>query len=540
MTIMRPSWIDDGSEIEDPLGYAARNIEWLEKLKHPKNKAKGNRFTLDEWQKRILQKIFGPRNPDGTMIVQQVFLLLPRGNRKTSLCAAITALFLFGPEKVTGTLIQSAGAARKQARECYEELASIVQFDNRLRGNIRLQDYKSRIIYPKHRTRYEAVSADAGVLHGGTPRLVIADELHVWKHRDLWDALDSSLTKTDDSIMMIATTAGRGQNNIAFEKFNYACKVQRGEVVDETFLPVIFSATKDEDYKDEAVWRAVNPGLNCPVPYPSLKKLRALANKAEHSPGDRDELQQLHLNVWLDNSTSSFVEMREYDRGAEPFDIEQFAGKPCWVGVDMSTSVDLTCVVACWRGEGDHLYAHAHHFCPEEGIHKKAIVDGVPYPHWQEKGFITPTPGVKIDQDYVERYITGLCQKYRVQEIAFDDAYAGLLIASLQKSHHPVITMQQGWKTQSPALMRLEARILAGEFHHGGNPVLRWNFENAVVNTDSNGNRTLHKGKSTDRIDGCFATWMAADRASFGGNLDSVYRDQTARPGGLRIIGGRR
>lgn len=537
--VMRPSWIDDGSEIEDTFGYAERDIRWLRRLKHPKNKSPGNPFNIDPWQERILRKILGPRNPDGSLKAQTVFMLLPRGNRKTALAAALVALFLFGPEKTDGTLIQSAGSARKQARECYEELASIVTFDRRLRGKVRLQDYKSRIVYPAHRTRYEAVSADAGVLHGGTPCMILVDELHVWKKRDLWDALSSSDSKTDSAFMIVATTAGRGQENLAFEKYDLACKIQKGEVVDESFLPIIFAAERSDDWRDEAVWRKVNPGLDCEKPYPSIKKLRIKARRAEHSPGDLDELLQLHLNVWLDNSTSSFVGMHTYDKGAKAFDIERFRGKPCWLGVDMSTVQDLSAVVACWKDDDGTAYVHPHFFCPQEGITRKQLADGVPYQHWADQGYITATPGPVIDQAVVEQYIRDFCEKFSVKEIAFDKAYAQLLMQSLMKSHHPVVTLQQGWVTQSPALNRLEAAILSDKFRHGGHPVLRWNFENAVVHTDSNGNRTLHKGKSTDRIDGCFATWMAFDRMSANTNPDSIYTDKSARPTGLRIIGRR-
>lgn len=520
-TTISPSWVHDDSPIEDTFGYAEENIQWLRRLKHPKSRAPNNAFQLSRWQERVLRRLLGPRNPDGSMVVQQLFMLLPRGARKTSLAAAITAIFLFGPEAKFGTLVQSAASARKQARECYEELASIIHFDRRLRGKLRLQDYKNRITCPKLRTRYEAISADAGVAHGGTPRVVIADELHAWPNRDLWDVLNSSLIKTDDSLMVVATTAGRGQENICWEKYEYALKVQQGEIIDPTVLPVIFQATKQADFRSEETWHAVNPGLA--EGYPSLKKFRAEAAKAEHSPGARDAFRQLNLNVWLDTSTSPFVDMEIYDRGKEPFDIEALRDQPCWLGVDMSTTTDLTAVVACWRdGEGG-FKVHPMFFCPEEGIRLKAERDGVPYPHWAERGFITPTPGVTIDQDVVERYIREFCERFKVKEIAFDRAYASLLMASLTKSHHPVVTMQQGWVTQSPALNRLETAILNGKLQHGGNPVLRWNFANVQIHTDPAGNRTMHKGKSTDRIDGCFATWMALDRASFGQDSRNVY-----------------
>ena len=62
---------------------------------------------------------------------------------------------------------------------------------------------------------------------------------------------------------------------------------------------------------EEALWHQVNPGLA--HGYPDIAGLRDKAKKAEHSPGDRDGFQQFNLNVWLDKSTSSFVDMTVYE-----------------------------------------------------------------------------------------------------------------------------------------------------------------------------------------------------------------------------------
>ena len=115
--MMIPSWIDDGSEIPDPFGYGERAVQWLRRLKHPKNPAPGHPFQLDPWQERIVRRIYGPRNPDGTRIVRRVVLLLPRGNRKTSRRAGLTLLHLMGPERLPGGLIVSAASAHEQAKE---------------------------------------------------------------------------------------------------------------------------------------------------------------------------------------------------------------------------------------------------------------------------------------------------------------------------------------------------------------------------------------------------------------------------------------
>lgn len=67
-------------------------------------------------------------------------LLLPRGNRKTSLCAAITLLHLIGPEREPGGLIVSAASAHEQALELFNEAALIVDHDPRLSKHLSVQE----------------------------------------------------------------------------------------------------------------------------------------------------------------------------------------------------------------------------------------------------------------------------------------------------------------------------------------------------------------------------------------------------------------
>lgn len=55
----------------------------------------------------------------------------------------------------------------------------------------------------------------------------------------------------------------------------------------------------------------------------------------------------------------------------------------------------------------------------------------------------------------------------------------------------------------------MERAIIGRKFRHGGHPVLHWNFENIAVETDQAGNKSFHKGKSRDRIDGAVVSAMA-------------------------------
>ena len=207
-----PAWIYDGSPIDDPFGDGERAVRFLRILKHPKSRTKGRAFQLDGWQERIVRRIYGPRHDDGTRIVKTVFLLLPRGNRKTSLAAALALLHTIGPEKLPGGEVISAASDQKQARIGFDEAANIIRCDKRLKA-IKVVDHRNRISYPAFGTFYEAISSDAGTQHGRTPVFILADKLHAWKKRDLWDVLRSGLPKTKGALVVIATTAGRRAGN---------------------------------------------------------------------------------------------------------------------------------------------------------------------------------------------------------------------------------------------------------------------------------------------------------------------------------------
>nr|WP_024281230.1 terminase TerL endonuclease subunit [Xanthobacter sp. 126] len=531
-----PAWIFDGSDIPDPLGHGDRAVRFLRALKHPKNPAPGQPFQLDFWQERIVRRIYGPRHPDGSRIVKTVVLLLPRGNRKTSLAAALALLHALGPERVPGGEVISAAADRKQARLGYTEALGIIRCDKRLGAVTSLQDYRNRITSKKWGSFYEAISCDAGTQHGRTPVFVLADELHAWKKRDLWDVLKSGLVKVKGSLLIVATTAGRGQENIAHDIVEDARKVARGEVDDPSILPVLFEAGKDEDWHDEQVWHRVNPGLA--HGYPDLEGLRQLAREGERRIGDREAFRQLNLNVWLDHSAEPFVEMDVYDEGNGEVDLGALEGEPCWLGVDLSSNRDLTAVVAAWRDADDGFIVHPWFFCPEDNLRERADRDGVPYPSWASEGFIVPTPGNVVDFRHVENAIRDLCARFRVQEIAFDPHLARNSLNTLLEEGLPAVEMRQGWVTMAPAVKELERAIVGRRLAHGGHPVLRWNFENIAVHTDPAGNRMFHKGKSRDRIDGAVACAMAVARAAAGDAGGSGFDDAQGTDELMRWLNG--
>lgn len=529
-----PAWVFDDSAIDDPLGHGQRAIDFLRLLKHPKSAAKGRQFQLAPFQERIVRRIYGPRHPDGRRKVKTVFLMIGRGGRKTALGAALSLLHFIGPERVPGGLVLNAASDREQARLAFEEASLICQEDPRIGDKLNFVSYRHRLEHPKSGAVLRAVSSDAGRQHGLTPVFALVDELHAHAKRDLWDVIRTGLVKTPGSLSVVITTAGKGRENIAHDIYEYACKVARGEVEDDGFLPILFQPDADADWRSEATWRLANPGLD--VGFPDIEGLRQLAFEAENRPADREAFRQLHCNIWLDSSAAPFVDAETYDRGSRPVDLEAMRDYPCWLAVDLSSVRDLTVVLACWRLDDDTLAVWAWYFCPGEALRQRSERDRVPYTTWAEDGFITPTPGDVVDYGAVEDRIRDLCDEFDVREIAFDPYLAQQMMGNLGDDGLPVVAMRQGSLTMGPAIRDLEHAIVGGRIAHGGHPILRWNFSNVVVETDKAGLKAFNKGKARDRIDGAVACAMAVSRAMAGESACSIYDDPDARPDGLLIL----
>lgn len=522
-----PKWVYDGSEISDPFGFGERAVRFLRALRHPKSILPGRAFQLDPWQERIVRRIYGPRHEDGTRIVKTVVLLLPRGNRKTSLSAALSLLHTIGPERAAAGECIFAAADRKQAGIAFKEAVSIVRQDKRLVSATRIYDAHNsakKISYPKGGASLEVISGEAGAQHGMTPAFVLADEIHIWPNRYLWEALTTGLDKTDNPLLVVATTAGRGDDTLAHEVIDDARKVARGEVDDPAILPVLFEAPRDADWRDEELWHLVNPGLK--HGYPSLDGFRRHAKRAERSVGERQSLKQLKLNIWLDAATDPFVDMDVYDAGNKDGDLCALKHEPCWLAVDLSSTVDLSVIVACWR-TADGYFVKPWFFCPGETISTREAAAGVSYEDWRDQGIITATEGSVIDYRVIEEQLIALCAELNVEEIVFDPFMARQVQPKLIEKGLPVADMRQVPSLMMPAFHELERAILGGEFHHGGHPVLRHCFANVVVKRNDQGHvAKFTKSRQWLSIDGAVACAMAVARASAGTAGVSVFENE--------------
>jgi phage terminase large subunit-like protein len=493
------------SEITRPSARARRAIDLINRLTHTKGPFAGQPFNLRRWQRRIVERLFTMRDDD-LRLIRMCLLMLPRKNGKTELASALVIYFLlFDNER--GAEVYSAAADREQASLVFNAAAAMIRASPELRAAVEIIDSQKRIVHRASGSFYRAISAEAYSKHGFNASVVIYDELHAAPNRELWDVLATSQGARAQPLLMAITTAGYDRHSILWELYAHARKVAAHPALDPTFLPILYEAPEAADWTDERVWKAANPALG---DFRSLEEMRAMCARAQEIPAQENTFRRLYLNQWTEQA-SRWLAMPSWDACQAPVARASLAGRRCYVGMDLSTTTDLTALVAVFPDERG-FDVLPQFFVPADRIRERSKRDHVPYDEWARQGMLTATPGNVVDYEAVRAALQAWAAEFSVQMIAFDPWNATDLVTRLQQQDGlPCVQMRQGFASLSAPTKSLEQAVLGRRLRHDGQPVLRWNISNVSVESDPAGNVKPSKTASTERIDGAVALIMAID-----------------------------
>jgi len=503
---------------------AERAVFFMEHLKLSTGEWAGKPVRLMDWQKdEIIHPLFGMLNPDGTRQYRTCYVEVPRKNTKTETGAMVGNYLLFADNEL-GAQIYSAAGDRMQAALIYQAAAPMVRQSPALLKRAKIIDSQKRIVVHSTNSFYQVLSAEAYTKHGLNAHGVLFDELHNQPNRELWDVLITSTGSRLQPIVYVMTTAGYDRNTIAWEIHDYACKVRDGIIDDPTFLAVIYAAPDDADWTDEDVWHACNPAMEYGVR--SIEEMRVLCKRAQETPALEMTFRRLYLNQWT-SSVERWMPMDKWDACGDAVDLYALKGKPCYAGLDLAATTDLTALSLVFsREDGYDIFMKF--WIPGDTAREKERKDRVPYSLWSRQEHIKLTPGNVIDYGYIRQELRELREIFDIKEIAFDRWGATKLVQDLQDDEFTVVPFGQGYASMSAPTKELMNLVLGGNIRHGGNPVLRWNADNMVVAQDPAGNLKPDKAKATQKIDGMVALIMGIDRATrHEGEVEkSIYEDR--------------
>jgi len=504
---------------------AAAVIQWVsDYCRHYRGAFAGQPLDLLPWQQFIYWQLFGWVDKYGNRRFKYVYVEVPKKNGKTTGFLAPIGLYMLVGDGEPGPEVYFAAGSRDQASIAFKDVRAMISASPELRQV--LQPLIREIKPTKQCAEYGVdnnfqcypVSSEAGNLDGKNVYFSGMDEFHIHITNEVFNIMSSGMISRQQPIQFTITTAGHNKYGPCYSYRETCLQILSGGLEDESTLTVIYTPDDGDDWQDEKTWMKANPTLGRGK---DLSRMRDeyKQKKLQGSTGV-NEFKTKQLNMWVDSAVT-WIPDEEVKKSMKPEPLPDMSETPCFVGMDLAATRDITAIACAWRKDGA-VYARVKYWLPSEVLEeRKALNDKHPYIQFAKKGLIQLTPGNVTDYEYIRRDISGvnslqpefysesIAGKYQLQSVGFDNWNATHLISQLTNDGVTVNEVRQGFQAMNYPTKQLEQMILSGMIHFGEDPVLRWMFRNVHLESDSIGNVRPKKKNREKKIDGVMAVIMA-------------------------------
>lgn len=531
-------------------------------------------FVLQPMQEFILGSIFGWKRADGTRRFRRAYIEAGKGCGKSPLVGGI-GLYGLVYDNEPGAQIYAAAATKEQASILFRDAVKMMRMSPDLSRKIKPSggfEREYNLAHLKTTSFFRPMSKEAGKTGSGLrPHFALCDEVHEHPGPEIMRMLEAGFKFRRQPLLMMITNSGSDRLSVCWREHEMACNVAAGTQTpdeeyayvgetwpgsDELFSYVCALDKGDDPFEDDTCWVKTNPLLGVTV---SKEYIASQVAFAKNFPSDAAGVLRLYFCVWTD-AHSSWMPRKTVEAVMHDFDIAEHKGKQAFLGVDLSSHKDMTCVayvvptghVEMNRPDGSPFMAPTFDawvdsFTPADTLKQREAADKAPYTQWVESGFLTAIPGERIRYDYVAYSVLQESKQLDIQAIAYDQyAYAEFLeecaALGLNATHrnHP----QGGLRRNAPdealveqaradgkpdpgglwmpgSIRELESLIIDGRIRLRGNPLLMTALMATTFSKpDALGNKYIIKAQAHRRIDAAVALCMAVGAAVDGAAAD--------------------
>lgn len=371
-----------------------RVINFIEKYcRQSKGKWAGKPLKLELFQKAMLEAAFGFVDENGFRKYKKVVFFVARKNGKSVLDSGI-ANYMLTKDGEGGAEIYSVATKREQSKIVWDESKKMIKKSPSLAKRIRC--LIGGIYYDANDSFFRALASDSNSLDGLNAHLVIADEVHAWKDKNLLDVMYDSMSARQQPMLLETSTMGTVRQNVFDIEYDYASQVIDGVVQDETLLPIIYELDNENEWTNEESWYKANPALGV---IKSIKDLREKVERAKVNPIELVNLlckdfniRQNSVNAWL--SFDDLNNEKIYSEWKDSY---------CIAGVDLSSTTDLTCATLLGV-KNKEIRVKQMYWIPTNSLEKKVKDDRIPYDKWLKAGWLRLSGDSKIDYHDVTKW----------------------------------------------------------------------------------------------------------------------------------------
>ncbi|WP_036689387.1 terminase large subunit [Paucisalibacillus globulus] len=498
-----------------------RFLDWLSSFKHRKGILAGQYIEPDIIQEFIFGNIYGWIHRDtGLRRFNKGYWQVGRKNAKSQSLGGVGSYegSAFGELSAE---VYCAATKKDQAKIVWDEIDGMIKGNEYLRDRFNvaygtITHLKSgSIIRPL--SKEDRKSGD-----GYNPQCGIIDEYHAHETDEMYEIIESGMGARPQPLMMIITTAGFNLNNPCYRvEYKYVAQIldPNNPVENDNYFVMINELDKGDDIKDESVWPKANPIL---CSYENGREyLRKRLKAALDVPEKMRNYLTKNMNIWVDAKEDGYMDMSKWAKcksevAEEDIDLRQY---PVWVGVDLSTTTDLTSVGLVFKLPEGKYVVKQHSFMPGDKLYERMNSDNVPFSLWEDQKHLTTTPGAVVDYSYIEQFLIDLADDlvngrgYDVQEICYDKWNATHFAQIMEQHGFEMVEIPQMLRHLSGPTKEFRASVYNKKVIHFDDPLLNWAIGNAIQKMDAQENIMLDKSKSTERIDPIAAIINAFSRA---------------------------
>lgn len=496
-----------------------RFLDWMRLFKHRKGVLAGQYIEPHIIQKFIFGNIYGWIHKDTELRrFKKGYWQTARKNTKSQSMGSVGSY----ESSAFGELyaeVYCAATKKDQAMIVWDEIHDMIMSHSEMRDRFKVA--YGTITHLKSGSIVKSLSKEDRKTGDGTnPSAFLVDEYHAHPTSEIYDIGDSGMAARAQPLMMIITTAGFDLNHPCYRvEYKYVSRIldPNDETENDNYFVMINELDKDDDIKDERNWVKANPIV---ASYPEgMDYLRQQLKVALDVPEKMRNFLTKNMNIWVDAKDDGYMEMNKWRnkniiKVKDSIDLKQF---PVWLGLDLSTTTDLSSIGKVFRLDEGKYAVKQHSFMPEDKLYERINSDRVPFDLWEQEKHLTTTPGSVIDYSYIEQYILNLRDEgYDIQEINFDKWNATHFSQVMEDHGFLMVEIPQMLRHLSGPTKEFRREVYAGNIIHFDDPLLNWAIGNAVQKQDAQENIMLDKSKSTERIDPAAAIINAFSRATVG------------------------
>lgn len=502
-------------------------MDWVESfIVHTKGDLVGKPFLLEPWEKFIYSWIYGwvheNENGETVRVTNEVYVQIPKKNGKTLIAVGALGYAMYGEGALS---IDCYACASDYAQAQYAAkpfAATILNNPTLLEGTKVFKGPKGTVasitydyLYDNmaYQNRFIVQTKNIENIEGSNPYFVLNDELHKQEKMEQYDNFKSaqvSLAAVGQPLMFNISTAGKGSSSVGMRVYREAKEVLKNDDNDSSFV-LIYEPNKNYDWTDHKVWEMCNPNWGVSVNFTALNNAFKTAKRSAHS---KAEFLTKHLNVFV-NSADNFFEQDQIEPCLVPSkELGDLQNEPCYVGLDLSKTRDLTCVslnFPTWDENGKSiLKVKQLYFIPSENLDFREKEDNVPYRELEEQGFVEFCDGKFIDQEQIVQFIQDCMDLYDIQQVNYDPAMSDKIVERLENLGLECVEVPQYGKYLNSAFDDSE-RLFHEQRILFDNPLFLYCTLNVVAFTNTQGLKIPSKKQSKKKIDG-FVAFLCAHK----------------------------